>query len=230
MEFIRTVDSCSGSVTAVARVSGFATLGVWLARLSAPVEAMIKLLVYLTALLIPGCTATRPPNDGMSDLTCTHVVATSGNETRDIWRSGDRLVRMQNGPLLLIANAPDAWTMDASVHQNRHHLDTSSPSWVVMPLFDKMEDLMELEFGREREFFAAHGLSEGARRVLDLEPGKLIGIFGPEGTPRSIELRGRGAPWAYVYRSYETKPCSSAMFQPPKGVRFLPGRSATPSR
>jgi hypothetical protein len=80
--------------------------------------------------------------------------------------------------------------------------------------------LRELQFGSEGEFFAAHGVEDGERRVAEFGSVRVVGTFSPSGLPRTIEVRGDGATRYFRYSKYEVAQCSSGMFQPPEGARF----------
>jgi hypothetical protein len=84
---------------------------------------------------------------------------------RKLWRSGDRYLRVEEAPDpqqrihgVIIVNEPNAWMWNRFDNTARHSVDPG-PSYIArFALFsgERSKALQELEFGREKDFFATN--------------------------------------------------------------------------
>jgi hypothetical protein len=156
------------------------------------------------------------------------------------YRLGNGRTRLEEQPdpeegvhLLLITDAPMAWTIDLVSKSGTVQRDTDVPSVVRAPIFSEDEvpkEIQQVEFGCEAEFIASPGTSHSVQvtsrgTVLkhSIVSGKwklTLGVSEDSGVPKLVLLLKDGKTVAAIrYHSYEIlEQVPEGLFAPPAGI------------
>jgi hypothetical protein len=162
------------------------------------------------------------------------------NKSKVQYRLGNGRTRLEEQPdpeegvhLLLITDAPMAWTIDLVTQTGTVDRDTDVPSVVRAPVFsdDKLpKEIQQLEFGCEADFIASPDTTHARMESTKVEAMKhsvvsgkwKATLFVPEGStvPHSAMLSENGKVVAAIrYHSYETlEQVPEGLFAPPVGI------------
>jgi hypothetical protein len=98
------------------------------------------------------------------------------SQPRKLWRVGREFLRFEDVPNpqtnvhgLIIVDEPDIWIIDRKKGQGQHSVDPG-PNYVIhFPIFpnEQSDQLRQLEFGRELQFFHEHGAKELPSQVVE---------------------------------------------------------------
>jgi hypothetical protein len=188
-----------------------------------PPKTMTRLVVRLeSAELKPGSFASKP---------------------RTFYRATANYCRIEEAPDpdndiqgMIIMAQPDVWMVNLATKQGRHLL-ISGPG-CRLPIFTMQEvkaapdlkhPLLDLEFGRELEFFKNKAKSPEAGPVLQGKPTKLYTVkledselllftTGTPEVPLAVILKKSSGEYTYTYDSYEQLPFNAKLFSKPEGV------------
>jgi hypothetical protein len=159
---------------------------------------------------------------------------------RKVWRSGVRFIRLEEAPDtsqhiwgLTIVNEPDIWMWNRFDDTAKHIVD-QGPSFVAhLPVFTGERDkrLLNLEVGREKEFFAANHASQLPDKVLDgvscetqstkIDDATLtLYLKKLDGRPYQISIASPRSTYAVRYEKYEDRrPMDLSLFKMPSGPK-----------
>lgn len=162
---------------------------------------------------------------------------------KTLYRAGTTYCRVEEQPDpangihgVVIINEPDMWMVNLADETARHFVD-SGPSLIChMPLFGDRQSGMpqeigELEFGREMEFFKSHGAVAQQGPILQSQ--QTIGYklqFGdwevalftykdPE-RPAAVAMFHGDENFTYYYSGYGTMAFDATLFAKPSGVKI----------
>ena len=167
------------------------------------------------------------------------VVANEGDVdlTRTLYRSGERLGRLETQNQLFVVNEPDIWVVNKSDTSGQHMVDPGPVLEFRAPILDNIESEYwnNFEFGCEVPFMKAVGSTpvpteDGGTMYEHTAEGVIAKLFVHEnGLPRRVELSGTQKPFALIYRSFEElRDAPADLFTKPAGVKFVEA-SETPS-
>lgn len=167
------------------------------------------------------------------------------DKPKTIYRGGDKYARVEEkvdpkaeDQRLIVTSEPDCWIINVNDKTGRHEVDHGPKFVTSAPIFwtssgQPEQDFVDLQFGRELEFFSKDRALELKPRMVDGKKCKALSIktgdheaillLNPKnGQPLQIDLinYGRRAVTA-KYLSYETDlPFKAALFQPPNDIKM----------
>jgi hypothetical protein len=163
---------------------------------------------------------------------------------KTLYRVGERWGRLEHpdNPVLhpvVIVASPDVWFIDLRKHIARHSLDPGPHYAFRAPIVDHLEpgmprQLLDLEFGRELEFMAAHGATPKRTKgkagpALDVYETEIEGvqiavsaIADTKQVHSVLVFRDKKTVIAaYLYDEYRREPAVPALFALPDGVKVV---------
>ena len=169
-------------------------------------------------------------------------------QAKRMYRAGSRYCRIEENPDLengihglIIINEPDSWMINRLTKTARHILDQEPTLNCRLPIFAAAEDvqsaedlkkpMMELEFGREMEYFhpksaapkAGPVLRDKSTMVYTVKIGEwqlfLFAAGDPE-VPVAVVRANDKKREIYWYGEYELLPFDAKLFAKPEGVKI----------
>jgi hypothetical protein len=168
-------------------------------------------------------------------------------QPKRIYRSGSRYCRLEENPDLehgihglLIMNEPDSWLINRLDKTAKHMLDPGPTFNCRMPMFadaqgiksteDLKQPLIQLEFGRELEFFHAgsgaaepgpvlQGKKTMAYRVQLGDSQLVLFTSGDPEAPVAVVRKSDKTREIYWYGEYIQQPFDAKLFAKPEGVK-----------
>ncbi len=148
---------------------------------------------------------------------------------------------------LVIMNEPDVWMVNLAARQGRH-LVSPGAARCRLPIFtleevksapDLKQPLLDLEFGRELQFFKKKAGQPQAGPVLQGKPTNsytvklgdaelLLFSSGTPEVPLAVILKKGVAEYTYAYDSYQQLPFDAKLFSKPKDVKIREAAKAKP--
>jgi hypothetical protein len=169
-------------------------------------------------------------------------------QPKRMYRAGSRYCRIEENPDLehgihglLITNEPDAWVINLLDKTARHMVDPGPTYNCRLPVFAHAEDiksaedmkkqLMQLEFGRELEYFRSRSgtpnpgpvLQGKATMVYTVQTGDsplFLFTGGDPEAPVSVVRKDDKTREIYWYGEYEQLPFDAKLFAKPEGVKI----------
>lgn len=209
------------------------------------------LVLFLTAILYAQPPAAAPPvtmTTMIVRLESTEIPKGHfATEPRVFYRAGTGYCRIEEMPDpaqgihgLMIINEPDVWMVNLFAKSARHVVDQGPTYNCRLPVFtpedvrsnpDMKHPLMELEFGREHEYFKSRGAKPQEGPVLTGKPTTAYATNIGDSVVMLITLANSGKPYAivrqkggtrdiYWYGAYEEIPFDPKLFAKPTGMKI----------
>jgi hypothetical protein len=165
------------------------------------------------------------------------IVVAVADHPRTIYRSGERMGRVEQETMLFVVNEPDIWVVNRNDMTGQHMIDEGPELVFGAPILDNIESKYwnNFEFGCEVPFMEAVGsepvpTEDGGRLYEHTAEGVTAKLFvHKNGLPRRVELSGKHTPIALDYRSFEElRDAPPDLFTKPTGVKFVEANE-TPS-
>lgn len=168
-------------------------------------------------------------------------------QPKTFWRAGTKYARTAEAPDpqnhihgLVIVNEPDAWLINLFDKTGRHIVDPGPTFNVHLPVFEQPADgdtkLNELEFGKEREFFAKNDAKRSEGEKIDSKATDRLEVLINDNRlvlwtdtkskkPVRISLIQRTQKQTIAYVAYDDDLAfDPTLFQPPTGIAVTDSR------
>jgi hypothetical protein len=156
---------------------------------------------------------------------------------RKLWRSGDRYLRIEEAldPQrrihgVIIVNEPDSWMWNRSDNTALHIVDRGPTFIAHYPIFQGENSLQALEFGKEKEFFAAHSSTPLPDQTIDDteyavqslrhdDSTLMLYLQKSNGNPFAVAISNSRRAYSIRFEKYDAHvQFDSSLFTPPAGA------------
>lgn len=138
---------------------------------------------------------------------------------------------------LIVISCPDLWICSMSDGLAEHMLDKDTDSRLRLPIMSiKQREFIELEFGREVEFFKAKKAKQTENQEKEGTQTRSYNfVSGPvqfdlvtraaDDIPLKLTINTPQGKRSFEYKSYEIQPCDSALFKIPTNLKVVEAKN-----